>query len=42
VYARKKLPETPRFTAHVQGNAAKAAADLKTVTGVDEKEQVMS
>ena len=33
LYFREKMPETPRFTLHKEGNAAQMIADMKEVTG---------
>ncbi len=35
VYLRTKIPESPRFRAHVHGAVEAAAADLAALTGVD-------
>ncbi len=35
IYFRMKMPETPRFTAGAKGESKKAAADLKSYTGID-------
>jgi PHS family inorganic phosphate transporter-like MFS transporter len=33
LYLRTRMPESPRFTAHVRGREADAAADLRALTG---------
>ena len=33
LYFREKMPETPRYTLHKEGNAAQMIADMAAVTG---------
>ena len=35
IYLRSKIPESPRFRAHVEGAMSEAAADLQSFTGID-------